>query len=125
MKRYLLAVILVVLLCAVSCRNKTAVTETSAPQFSNQLTAEEKAGGVMTPEILWKFRRLNSFDLSPDGSTVVCTVTDINMETEARVTNIFKIPSAGGDPVHLTDEGASSPQWFSNGQSVAFVSSGS
>ena len=124
MERYLLPVILGVLLCPLSCRNKTTVTEKSAPQFSNQLTAEEKAGGVMTPEILWKFRRLGSFDLSPDGSSVIYTVTEINMETEARRTNIFKFSSAGGDPVQLTDEGANSPQWISNGQSIAFVSSG-
>jgi len=124
MKRYLLPVILVVILCPVSCRNKTTDTETTVPQFSNELTKEEKAGGVMTPEILWKFGRLGSFDLSPDGSSVVYTVTEINAETEARRTNIFKIQSAGGEPVQLTTDGASSPQWFSNGQSVAFVSSG-
>ena len=124
MKRYLFPVILVVLLCSLSCRNKTAVIEKSAPKFSNQLTAEEKAGGVITPEILWKLRRLGSFDLSPDGSSVVFTVTEINMETEERRTNIFKIPSAGGNTVQLTDDGASSPQWINNGQSVAFVSSG-
>jgi len=124
MKRYLLPVILVVLLCSVSCRKKAAVNDTSAPQFSNELTSQEKAGGVMTPEILWKFGRLGSFDLSPDGSSVVYTVTEINAETEARRTNIFRIPSAGGDPVQLTTGGGSSPQWVSNGQSVAYVSSG-
>ena len=124
MKRYLLTVILVVILCSVACRNKKTVTESTVPQFSNELTAEEKSGGVMTPEILWKFSRLGSFDLSPDGLSVIYTVTEINAETEARRTNIFKIQSAGGEPVQLTTGGASSPQWFSNGQYIAFVSSG-
>ena len=94
------------------------------PQFNNQLTAEEKAGGVMTPEIMWKFGRLGTFTLSPDGSAVLYTVTDIDLQSEARRTNIFKLSSAGGDPVQLTSDGGSSPQWFNNGKSIAFVNNG-
>jgi len=75
----------------------------------------------LTPEILWKFRRLGSFTLSPDGSTVLYTATDINLQAETRRTNIFKLPVTGGDPVQLTNDGGSSPQWFDNGNSIAFV----
>ncbi len=93
MKRYLLPIILLVLLMPSACKEKTPVTaELQPPQFNNQLTAEEKAGGVMTPEIMWKFGRLGSFTLSPDGSTVLFTVTDIDLQSEARRTNIFKYP---------------------------------
>ncbi len=121
MKRYHVTIILLSVLFSVSCKQKEAVTKESAPQFINQLTAEEKAGGVLTPEIMWKFGRLGSFALSPDGSTVLYTVTEIDLQTEARRTNIFKIPSSGGDPLQLTTDGGSSPQWFDNGKSVAYV----
>ena len=94
------------------------------PQFNNQLTAEEKAGGVMTPEIMWKFGRLGSFALSPDGSTVLYTVTDIDLKSEARRTNIFKTAINGGNSTQLTTEGGSSPQWFNNGKSIALVNKG-
>jgi len=118
-----------VFLCAVllivSCTQKTPVTQKETPQlFNNQLTAEEKAGGVMTPELMWKFGRLGSFTLSPDGSTVLYDVTDVDLMSEARRTNIFKIAASGGNPVQLTPDGGSSAQWFNNGKSIAFVSKG-
>jgi len=124
MKRYLPGIILINILCFFSCVNKTNVTVDTAPQIINELTAKEKAGGVMTPEILWKFRRLGSFELSPDGSAVLFTVSDIDTKSESRLTNIYKIPSSGGEPVMLTTDGGSSPQWFNNGQSIAYVKAG-
>ena len=48
----------------------------------------------MTPAILWKFSRLGSFDISPDGSTVIYTITDVDIKTETRRTNIFRISSS-------------------------------
>ena len=125
MKRYLVQIILLSLLFSVSCKPKTPVTrESTTPQFSNQLTAEEKTGGVMTPEIMWKFRRLGSIVLSPDGTTILFTATDIDLKTETRRTNIFSIPSSGGDPVQLTADGGSDPQWIYNGKSIAFINNG-
>jgi hypothetical protein len=102
MQRYLLPVVLLALLFSASCKQKEPVAQETSPQFNNQLTVEEKAGGVMTPEIMWKFGRLGTFALSPDGSTVLYTVTDIDLPSEARSTNIFKLSTAGGDPVKLT-----------------------
>jgi dipeptidyl aminopeptidase/acylaminoacyl peptidase len=75
----------------------------------------------MTPELMWKFGRLGSIALSPDGSTILYTVTEIDLQTEVRRTNIFRVPVSGGDPVQLTTEGGSSPQWFDNGKSIAYV----
>ncbi|MCX6325251.1 MAG: S9 family peptidase [Bacteroidia bacterium] len=124
MKRYLLPVILIILLFSASCKQKAPVAQEASPQFNNQLTAEEKAGGVMTPEIMWKFGRLGIFTLSPNGSTVLYTVTYIDLQSEARRTNIFKLSTSGGVPVQLTSDGGTSPQWFNNGKSIAFVNKG-
>jgi hypothetical protein len=125
MNRYLLPMFLLGLILTPSCKEKAPVVQKEPTlQINNQLTAEEKAGGVMTPEIMWKFGRLGTFSLSPDGMEVLYTVTDIDLKSEARVTNIFKIPSKGGNPIRLTTDGGSSPQWFNNGKSVAFVNNG-
>jgi dipeptidyl aminopeptidase/acylaminoacyl peptidase len=124
MKRKLLPVFLLALLLAYSCKPKTEVKTPVVPQINNQLTEQEKSGGVMTPEIMWKFRRLGTFTLSPDGSSVLYTLTDIDLATEKRVTNIYRIAATGGDAVQLTSGGASSPQWFNNGKSIAYVSEG-
>ena len=124
MKRYPLHMILLALLFTSACKQQAQVSKETLPQINNQLTAEEKAGGLMTPEIMWKFGRLSSFALSPDGSTVLYTVTDIDLQSEARQTNIFKVSSDGSTPVKMTSEGGDSPQWINNGKSVAFVRNG-
>jgi len=87
------------------------------------LTAAEKTGGVMTPEIMWKFGRLGTFALSPDGSTVVYTVTDIDLQSEARRTNIFKTDINGSSPVQLTTDGGNSPQWI-DAKTIAYTNKG-
>ena len=124
MKRYLLPVFLLAFLLSESCKQKTPVTSGTELQFNNQLSAKEKAGGVLTPEILWKFGRLGTFTLSPDGSSVLYTVTDIDLQSEKRRTNIYKLATSGGDPVQLTTTGGSSPQWFNNGGSIAYINAG-
>jgi len=124
MRKYIILVVLSVSLIASSCKQKAPVSVVALPQFNNQLTTEEKAGGLMTPEIMWKFGRLGTFALSPDGSSVIYTVTDIDLLSEAKKTNIFKISTKGGDPVQLTSDGGSSPQWIKNGNSIAYVKKG-
>jgi dipeptidyl aminopeptidase/acylaminoacyl peptidase len=124
MRKYIILVVLSVSLIASSCKQKAPVSVVALPQFNNQLTTEEKAGGLMTPEIMWKFGRLGTFALSPDGSSVIYTVTDIDLQSEAKKTNIFKISTKGGDPVQLTSDGGSSPQWIKNGNSIAYVKKG-
>jgi len=124
MKKYFLPIILLALLFTSACKQKPEVKKETLPQFNNQLTAEEKAGGVMTPEIMWKFGRLGTFALSPDGSDVLYTVTDIDLQSESRRTNIYKTTATGGNPVQLTSDGGSSPQWINNGKSIAYVNKG-
>ena len=104
-----------------SCGRGAGKTETSVPVINVELTDAEKAGAVMTPEIMWKFGRVGSAVLSPDGKTVVFTVTFYDLPTEARVTNIYSVPVTGGEPVQLTSLGGNSPQWFSGGGRLAFV----
>lgn len=124
MKNLLFSSLVFVTLLVVSCIQKPAPVQESTKQINNNLTEEEKSGGVMTPEILWKFRRLGTFSLSPDGSTILYSATDIDVATEARITNIYKVSVADGKTTQLTTEGGSSPQWFNNGKSIAFVNKG-
>ena len=125
MRRSSAFLMIVVLIFSVSCNKQTTFTdEPPVTKIDNSLTTEEKAAGVMTPEIMWKFGRLGSFSLSPDGLWVLYTVTNIDLRTEARETNIFRISSSGGEPVRLTAAGGSSPAWFDNGNKIAYVKGG-
>jgi len=107
-----------------SCRQKPVNESELKPPFSVELSDSEKAGGLMTPEIMWKFSRLGTFALSPDGSEIVYSVTRTDLGTETRITNLYKIPVTGGEPVQLTYEGGSNPQWFDNGKKIAWVNRG-
>ncbi len=120
MKKVRFLTMIPVILLFVSCTREAPVVNSIAG-ITNQLSEEEKAGGVMTPEIMWKFGRLGIFTLSPDGSAVLYTVTLTDLQSEARETNIFKVSSSGGNPVQLTTEGGNSPQWFDGGKKIAFV----
>lgn len=124
MKNNFILIACLFLLLQVSCKQKAPVSQTPQNQFSVQLSDSEKKGGVMTPEIMWKFSRLGTFSLSPDGSTVLYTYTQIDLQTEARRTNIYKIPAKGGESLQLTTEGGSSPQWISDGKMIVFVKKG-
>jgi dipeptidyl aminopeptidase/acylaminoacyl peptidase len=124
MKKNLIFIILLVFLLSFSCKQKAPVNQLSQNQFSVQLADSEKKGGVMTPEIMWKFSRLGTFALSPDGSTVLYTQTQIDLQTESRRTNIYKITSSGGESVQLTTDDGSSPQWISDGKMIVFVKKG-
>lgn len=115
---------IIVILIGVSCKQTAPVVTEPVQVFNTSLTEEEKSGGLMTPEIMWKFGRLGSIALSPDGSTVLYTVTRTDLMSEARKTNIFRISSGGGDPVQITADEGSSPQWFDNGKKIAYVSGG-
>jgi dipeptidyl aminopeptidase/acylaminoacyl peptidase len=119
MKRYLFYILNILLF--VSCKESIPSVKDTQQLFNNKLSKEEKARGLMTPEIMWKFGRLGTFCLSPDGTNVLYTVTDIDLKSESRITNIYKIPVTGGEPVKLTTEGGSSPQWINKGKSIAYT----
>jgi dipeptidyl aminopeptidase/acylaminoacyl peptidase len=124
MKRSLFAVLLAVTLLIAACGEREAVSITGVPTINNQLTEKEKADGILTPELLWKFGRVGSPVLSPDHKTVLFTVSEYDIETEASLTNIYSIPVTGGEPVQVTKSGGSNPQWFSDGGRVAFTNLG-
>jgi dipeptidyl aminopeptidase/acylaminoacyl peptidase len=124
MKKELLSIAIVILLLAASCKPKGPVTTNQQNQFSVQLSDSEKKGGVMTPEIMWKFSRLGSFALSPNGSSVLYTLTQRDLQTEANRTNIYKVSATGGESVQLTTDNGSSPQWIADGKMIIFLKKG-
>ncbi|MDX9728881.1 MAG: S9 family peptidase [Bacteroidales bacterium] len=120
-----LSIITLTIIMALMGACKSEKTDKAAtPAIDVSLTDAEKAGGVLTPEILWKYGRLGRMTLSPDGSTVLFQVTNYDLPTEARATNIWSVPAAGGDPVQLTAEGGAGPEWIENGAKIAYIAGG-
>ena len=102
----------------------TGGKETEIMEIRNELTEAEKAAGILTPEVMWKMGRVGGSVLSPDGTTVLYTVTDYSMEQNKGQTDIWSVPAAGGTPVRLTDGAGneSSPSWSADGSRIWFLS---
>jgi dipeptidyl aminopeptidase/acylaminoacyl peptidase len=123
MKKIAIFSIALLLVCMGACKTEKR-DKGVAPAIDVSLTDAEKAGGVLTPEILWKYGRIGSIVLSPDGATVLYTVTHYDLPTEARTTNIWSVPASGGSPVQLTTDGGSGPQWIDGGSAIAYLAGG-
>jgi len=78
----------------------------------------------MTAEDLWAMGRVGAPAVSPDGRSVVYTVTRYDLETDRGQTHLWQVPTAGGEPRQLThgEASATAPVWSPDGQSIAFVS---
>ena len=103
-----------------------AVEGGNAPKplhIDNALTAEEKAEGKFTPEVMWKMSRIGAQTLSPDGSQLIYTVTQYNLAENRGVTFLWLRDMATGAERALTDNTSTNtaPQWLDN-QTIAFMS---
>ena len=93
-------------------------------KIDNELTAEEVAAARLTPEVLWKMSRIGGHALSPDGTTLLYTLTRYNMEENRGVTVIVSRDLATGEEKELTDTSSNSmsPMWGADGKSIWFAS---
>ena len=82
---------------------------------------------VMTPEVLWSFGRLGGATVSPDGSTVLYTVTYYNIEENKSYRDIYTIPVAGGEAKNLTNTASNEYNvvWRPDGKKIGYLSSAS
>ncbi len=122
MKNLLFAFLIMAILG--SCKDSPSVKNAGDEgDFSNTLTGDEVSGARLTPEMLWKFGRLGEIQPSPDGRTIIYTVTRYDYKTNKHHTWIFSVPAEGGNAVKLTGESAScvNPRWINNG-SIAYLS---
>ncbi|MFW5766986.1 MAG: TolB family protein, partial [Bacteroidota bacterium] len=123
MKKSLTIISVLALAFFVGCMPESQ-EESSAESIDNSLTQEEKDGGILTPEVLWKFNRIGAAHLSPDGTEVLYTMTRYSVEKNTGRTHIYKVPVEGGDPVQLTSGEASchTPEWLNGGKQIAYMS---
>jgi dipeptidyl aminopeptidase/acylaminoacyl peptidase len=126
MKRIFIPALLCTGLILFSC-TKTPEPKGIEGDFSGMLTREEIEGGVLTADILWKFGRVGDMQLSPDGKEVIYTVTRYDVKTNNSISDIYRVPSGGGDPVCLTDGMGKygSPRWTPGGKRIGYLSSAS
>ncbi|QQR74533.1 MAG: S9 family peptidase [Holophagales bacterium] len=80
--------------------------------------------GPMTAETLWKLARIGPPAISPDGAWAVVGVTRIDLAKDAGKSDLWLLPTAGGEARQLTTHEASdsSPVWSPDGKWIAFES---
>ena len=108
---------------SVSC-GETAKDTAQELKIDNTLTEAEKTAGIFTPEVMWKMGRIGEQALSPNGQTLVYTVTWYNLSENKSTTSLYSVPITGGDPVRLTDFAGreSTLQWSRDGSKIYFLS---
>ncbi len=118
MKKILLAMALL-MMGAAGCKEAPAALE-----IDNSLTQDEVSAGILTPEVMWKMRRAGSSSLSPDGKTLLYTVTDYSMEENRSLTHIYTQQLDTKEIATLTDNTSNNlaPQWSADGEKIYFLS---
>jgi dipeptidyl aminopeptidase/acylaminoacyl peptidase len=82
------------------------------------------AQNKLTPEILWKLGRIGEHKVSPNGQQVVYTVRNFNLAENKGNTDIYLMPSSGGEAKELasTASDEQAPQWNADGSIIYFLS---
>lgn len=85
---------------------------------------EDARRAPVTVEALYEVRAVGSPRISPDGRTVLFTLSTPDLKTGKTDTDIWRVPFEGGPPARMTrHEGADfSPLWAPDGRSFFFLS---
>src|SRR4030067_1913244 len=79
---------------------------------------------LITAEDLYSFETINNVRISPDGEHVIYTVQNVERKTEKKYTNLWLVPTSGGEARQFTygDQNDTGPRWSPDGSQIAFLS---
>ncbi|WP_372947366.1 S9 family peptidase [Mariniphaga sp.] len=103
-------------------------TQTESTQQKNYIPqTPQLSSDLMTPEVLWSFGRLGSPQVSPDGESVLYTVTYYNIEENKPYRDIYSAQVSGGESKNLTNSPTNefNTIWRPDGQKVGYISTAS
>jgi dipeptidyl aminopeptidase/acylaminoacyl peptidase len=79
--------------------------------------------GVMDEKILWYLGRLGDVQVSPDGKTLLYSVTYYDYRENKGNTELYTMPATGGEPTRITvsEESEMQPIWRPDGKKIAYL----
>ena len=77
-----------------------------------------------TVDTMMKLARISEPVLSPDGTQVAFTVQTVDLDKNAKPSQVYTVPVQGGAPRQLTTEGTTNerPRWSPDSKVIYFVS---
>lgn len=115
------------LLILLSLATIALAQEDSKPKADPPPPRAKDGKKLLTAMDLLRINGVSNPRISPDGSRVVYTVSEIKMEKDKewkQVTQIWVVPTGGGHARQFTrgDKSASQPEWSPDGSMIAFLS---
>ncbi len=121
-RKFFLLAVAVSLITGCNVNQKNNLSSSAKDMFdslANQPITEKR----VTPELLWKFGRINEFDVSPDGKKIVYSVTRYSIAANQGTSDLFIADIHGGDAIHLTTFTGSefNPRFSPDGKKIGFI----
>lgn len=79
--------------------------------------------GVFTPEVLWSFGYVGAPSVSPDGQTLLFSISFADVKENTQSSEVYSMPIGGGSITQITDghgKSSSDPVYLSDGR-IAFL----
>ena len=91
---------------------------------ASALSADASDKRSLSVDDLFALKTVGGLTLSPDGVLAAYTVRSMDLKKDKADTDIYLIPTAGGDPVRLTtsDKAETTPRFSPDGKWIGFLS---
>ncbi|MEA3316750.1 MAG: prolyl oligopeptidase family serine peptidase, partial [Bacteroidota bacterium] len=113
-------IVIAILLSAIlfACNN------TATEKIGNPISDIKLESEIMTPEVLWKFGRIGSVDISPDSKSIVFGTSFYSVKENSGNSEIFILPIEGGEAINITNtkSGEYSALWRPDGEKIGYLS---